>query len=71
MSATAITRQSDKTAELRRRETATAEAVHAIDEKLARLNLARRVRAVALNRIRCELARENELVAPESHERRP
>jgi|GEM_PF-2663352 predicted HTH domain antitoxin len=68
--ATAVISQADRITALRRREAATAAAVQAIDEKLARLTLARRVRAVALNRIRCELARENEPVAPDCHEHR-
>ena len=43
-----------------------------LDAKLARLGSARRDRAAALNRIRCELARAltAEPAAPESHEQR-
>ena len=41
----------------RRRETATEKMIRSIDEKIVRLSSARRDRAVALQKIRCELAR--------------
>ena len=44
-------------APLRRRESTTEAMIRQIDEKLLRLNTARAERAVALNNIRCELAR--------------
>ena len=47
-------------AALRRRESATEAMIRRIDEKLARLGSARRDRAAALNRIRCELVRAQE-----------
>ena len=55
---------------LRRRELATKAMIRQIDAKLARLDSARRDRAAALNRIRCELARAlaAEPAAPEIHE---
>lgn len=55
---------------LRRRESATATMIREIDDKLSRLGSARRDRAAALKRIRCELARAliAEPAAPESHE---
>lgn len=70
MNATAVILQPDRIASLRRREAATAAAVQAIDDKISRLTLARRVRVIALNRIRCELARAQgaEPAVPESHE---
>lgn len=57
---------------LRRRESVTEATIHQIDEKLARLGSARRERAAALNRIRCELARAlvAEPAASENHEQR-
>jgi len=62
----------DRPAVLRQREFATEAMIRQIDEKLTRLGTARRDRAAALNRIRCELARA--LIAgpaaPESHEQR-
>jgi hypothetical protein len=42
---------------LRRRESATEAMIRQIDEKLSRLGSARRDRATALKRIRCELVR--------------
>lgn len=62
----------DRPAVLRQRESATEAMIRQIDGKLARLSSARRDRAGALNRIRCELARAlpAEQVAPENHERR-
>ena len=54
---------------LRRRESATATMIRQIDEKLTRLGSARRDRAAALHRIRCELARATaEPAAPEKYE---
>lgn len=66
--ATAVTSQPDRITALRRRASATETMIAAIDDKIARLALAKRVRATALNRVRCELARENEPVTPEHHE---
>jgi hypothetical protein len=56
---------------LRRRESATAAMIRDIDDKLSRLNSARKERAAALNRIRCELVRAHnaEQVASARHER--
>jgi hypothetical protein len=56
----------------RHRETATAAMIRQIDDKIYRLSAARRDRAAALNRIRCELARATtEPAAPDSHEHQP
>lgn len=65
-------RPSSLPAILRRRESATEAMIRQIDEKLARLGAARRERANALKRIRCDLARSisAEPVTPECHEHR-
>lgn len=49
---------------LRQRESATEAMIRQIDEKLARLGSARRERAAALKRIRCELVRAHEAEQP-------
>jgi len=61
----------DRLVILRRRESATAAMIRQIDDKLARLGSTRRDRAAALNRIRCELARDltAEPAAPDRDER--
>ena len=58
---------------LRGRESATADMIHQIDGKIARLSAARRARAEALARIRCELAGAHMArpAAPDDHEQRP
>jgi hypothetical protein len=55
---------------LRRRESATEAMIRQIDEKLSRLGSARRDRATALKRIRCELVRaaKAEQAAPDSND---
>ena len=63
----------DRLAVLRHRESTTESMLHHLDDRLARLGSARRDRAAALNRIRCELARAlaAEPAAPENDEQRP
>ena len=65
-------RTTDVIALLRQRESANAAMLRQIDAKISRLCSARRDRAAALDRIRCELARamKAEPVASESHESR-
>jgi hypothetical protein len=68
-SSLAIARQPGRIALLRQRESATEAMIRHIDEKLARLGSARRDRLLALNRIRCEIARAllGEPAAPDYH----
>jgi hypothetical protein len=62
--------QPHRLAILRRRETATEAMIHQIDEKLLRLDSARRDRAEALQKIRSELVRalKAEPAAADCHE---
>ena len=63
----ATTTRPGRLAVLHQRESATETMLRQVDEKLARLGSARRDRAAALNRIRCELTRAlaAESAAPE------